>query len=96
MPVLRVFPTHRGVFRLDGDALLAFEIHGIHGPFLDLLVLAEGAALLQQAIHESCFAMIDVGDDGDIADVFSVHVRGVKNKIAPAAGCGGAVSCSRR
>ena len=32
-----------------------------------LLVGAEGAALAQQGVHEGGLAVVDVGDDGDVA-----------------------------
>ena len=43
----------RRVLGLDGNALLALEIHGIHNALLlhDRLVGAEGARLFQQTIH---------------------------------------------
>ena len=36
------------------------------------LVGAEGSGLLQELVHERGFAMIDVGDDGDVANVFHI------------------------
>ena len=57
----------RGVFRHDRDAALAFEVHGVHDPFGDLLVGAENPALVQQGVDQSGFAMVDVGDDRDVA-----------------------------
>jgi hypothetical protein len=69
---VEILVFERGVLGADGDALLALEIHGIHQP-LDLrlrLVGAEGARLLEQAIDERGLAVIDVRDDGDVANVF--------------------------
>ena len=45
---LRVAVAHGGVFRQDGDAALPLEVVRVrvHDPFVDLLVLAEDAALL--------------------------------------------------
>ena len=43
----------------------------------DLLVGGEGAGLLQQAVDQRGLAMVDVGDDRDIADR-AVHGRGPK------------------
>jgi hypothetical protein len=34
-----------------------------------MLVGAEGARLLEQAIHERCLAVVHVRDDGDIPNV---------------------------
>jgi len=46
-------------------------------------VSGEGARLLQQAVDQRGFAMIDVRDDGDIADRTSG--RHVKNRAKKAA-----------
>ena len=60
-----------GVLGADRDALLLFQVHGIHQA-LDLglsLVGAEGSGLLQKAVDEGGLAVVDVGDDRDISDV---------------------------
>ncbi len=66
----------RGVFGQDGDPALALQIVGIHHPFGNLLVFPKGVGLAQQAVDQRGFAMVDVGDDGDIANVcpFRFHV----------------------
>jgi hypothetical protein len=51
----------RRVLGLDGDALLALEVHRVHHALVGLLVLAENAALLEQLIHERGFAVVDGG-----------------------------------
>ena len=63
----RVFPDQRGDLGEDGDAALALEIVGIHGALFDALVVAEGAGLLEQHVDQGGFAMVDVGNDRDIA-----------------------------
>ena len=67
--VILVFES--GVLGADGDALFPLQIHGIHDALFgrDGLVGAEGAGLLQQAIDQRRFAMIDVSDNGDIANM---------------------------
>ena len=62
-----VLPDDRGRLGEDGDAALALEIVGIHGALGDALVLAEGAGLLQQPVDQGGLAMVDVGDDRDVA-----------------------------
>ncbi len=62
------FPENGGVLRLDGDALLAFEIHGIHGALGGGLVFAVGAASLEELVDEGGFPMVNVGDNGEIAN----------------------------
>ena len=63
-------PAERGVLCADGDALLAFEIHRVHDALLGRLgfVGAESSRLFEQAVNECGLAVIDVGDDGDIAN----------------------------
>ena len=48
---------------------LPLEIHRVHDPLLDLLVGAEGAGLAQELIHERGLPVVDVGDNGDVADL---------------------------
>ena len=52
----------------DGDAALAFQFVGIHHAVGHLLVGAEDAALVQHGVHQRGLAVVDVRDDGDIAD----------------------------
>ena len=68
----------RRVLSLDGDALLALEIHGIHNAFLlgDRLIGAEGARLLQQTIHQRGFPVIHVRNNGNVSDMFHVAPPG--------------------
>jgi hypothetical protein len=61
-------PAHRAVLGQDGDAALALDVVAVHHAFGDLLVLAEGAALAQQLVDQGGLAVVDVGDDGDVAD----------------------------
>src|SRR6478752_566246 len=61
--------VHRGVLREDGDALLALEVAGVHGSLVDVLVLAERAGLPEHLVDEGGLAVVDVSDDGDVADV---------------------------
>ena len=61
--------VHRGVLREDRDALLALEVTGVHRPLVDVLVLAERAGLPEHLVDEGGLAVVDVSDDGDVADV---------------------------
>ena len=56
----------------DRDALLALEVHRVHHALGDVLVLAEGAGLPQHRVHERGLAVVDVGHDRHVADVFSL------------------------
>ena len=55
--------------RLDGDSPLALEIHAVEKLVL-LLSLGESARMLDQPVGERRFAVVDMGNDGEIADQF--------------------------
>ena len=57
--------------RLDGDAALALELHGVEH-LAGHLALLQAAAALDQAVGERRLAVIDVGDDRDVADVCEI------------------------
>ena len=59
----------RRVLGEDGDALLPLEVHRVHDPLGDVLVGPEGARLPQQLVDEGGLAVVDVGDDGHVAQV---------------------------
>ena len=61
-------PLHRGAFGQDGDAALALQFVAVHDPIDDGLVVAEQPGLSQQHIDQGGLAVIDMGDDGDIAN----------------------------
>jgi hypothetical protein len=65
----RAVPFHRGAFGQDGDAPLALLVVGIHGALGHVLVLAHRTGLLEQLVDQRGFAMVDMGDDGDVADI---------------------------
>ena len=65
----RVFPVERRHLGEDGDAALALQVVRIHGAFGDALVVAERARLFQKHVDEGGFAVIDVGNDGYVAQV---------------------------
>ena len=64
-----VLPDDRGAFGEDRDAALALELVGIERAFGNLLVGAERAALAQHRIDQGRLAMVDMGDDRDVANV---------------------------
>ena len=61
--------AHGGVLGEDRDALLALEVAGVHGPLGELVVLVVGALLPQHRVDEGGLAVVDVGDDRDVAQV---------------------------
>ena len=60
-------PDHRGVLGEDGDALLTLEVVRVHDAVGDRLVGAEGARLAQQGVDQRGLAVVDVGDDREVA-----------------------------
>ncbi len=57
----------RHVLGKDRDASFALERIGIHDQLTGGVRIAKDVALLEQAIHQRRLAVVDVGDDGDIA-----------------------------
>ncbi len=59
--------VHRRVLGEDGDAALLLDVAGVHDALDDVLVRGEGAGLLQELVDQRGLAVVDVGDDGDVA-----------------------------
>ena len=51
------------------DVTLTLLVIGIHDALGALAAPVQGARLLQQAVHQGRFAMVHVGDDGDVAQI---------------------------
>ena len=68
---LDVAVADRGVLGEDRDPLLALEVHRVHDALGDVGALAEGAGLPEHRVDERRLAVIDVGDDRDVSEVFS-------------------------
>jgi len=60
---------------LDGDAALALKVHGVEDLVLHL-ALFDRVAFLEQAVGQRGFAVVNVGDDGKIADMRKVGHSG--------------------
>ncbi len=58
--------------RLDGDAALALEIHGVEHLGLHLAGL-QSAGDFEKAVGQRRLAVVDVRDDGKITDKARVH-----------------------
>ena len=69
---LHAFVGKRNVFSQNRDPTLFLDIARIQDPFALQLRLAELSTLPEQAINERCFAVVDVGDDDDISNVFTL------------------------
>ena len=70
---------HGGVLRQDGDPALTFEVAGVHHPLVDVLVGAERPGLPEHGIDKGGLAVVDVGDDGDVAQVRTDRGRGSRH-----------------
>ncbi len=69
---------------LDGDAALALDIHRIEH-LLDHVALGDRAGLLDQPVGERRFAVVDMRDDGEVADIvdrMGRHARGISRESA--------------
>ncbi len=77
-----ILVLERGVLGLDRDAFFAFEVHRIHDALDDGLVRAERARLTQELIHERGFAVVNVGDNGDVANLLDDFHKMRGNKKA--------------
>src|SRR5574343_364108 len=65
------FPAHGAVLGQDGDAALAFDGVVVHHGVHDFFVVSKSAGLAQQLVHHGGFAVVNVGNDGDVADLFA-------------------------
>jgi len=73
---------HAHGLRLDGDPALALEVHGVeelraHGPGIHRV------GHLEDAIRQRRLAVVDVGDDREVADVRLVHASHATSGAAP-------------
>ncbi len=64
---VRVFDRH--VLGEDRDAFLTLEIHRVHDPLGDVLTFPESAGLPEHGVDQRGLAVVDVGDDGEVAEI---------------------------
>ena len=69
----KTLPVHLDGGEFDGDALFALKFHRIEELGLHF-ALCDGASQLHHAVGEGGFAVVDVGDDAEVADFVRVHV----------------------
>ena len=72
-PVLRAVGQGDGV-RLDGNAALTFEIHTVQQLILHI-AQRHRLGFLQDAVGKGRFAVVDMGDDAEIADMLTGNVH---------------------
>jgi hypothetical protein len=63
-------PAERRILGEDGDPALALQFVRVHDALDAPRALVQGPGLLQQAVDERGLAVVDVGDDGDVAKSF--------------------------
>ena len=59
---------HGGVLCQNGDAPLPLQIAGVHDPLHGGLIFPVNAALLEHFVHQGGLAVVNVGDDGNVAN----------------------------
>ena len=62
-----------GILCQNGDATLPLDVVGVHHALRHLLVLAEHAALLEHFVHQRGLAVVNVRDNGNVANIFPNH-----------------------
>ena len=60
---------HRTVLGQNGDAALFLKIVGIHDPLGNGLIGSEGSGLRQELVDQRGFTVVNVGNDGDVAQL---------------------------
>jgi hypothetical protein len=63
-------PIHASVLGEDGDAALFLLVVAVHHALGLLAAAIQRARLFQQLVHQRGFAMVNVGNDGDVAQLF--------------------------
>ena len=64
-----VFPGDGTVFGKNGNAPLALLGVRIHDAVIDLLAGTEDTGLVEKAVNQGGFTVVNVGNDGDIAEI---------------------------
>ena len=73
-------PLDGAVLAADRDAAFALEVVAVHHALLDVGVVAEHARGAEDGVDQGRLAVIDVSDDGEVADVAGgMHGEGVRH-----------------
>ncbi len=82
LPIMRLVREADGL-RLDGDAPLALQLHVVEN-LVGHLAIRQRAAGLDQPVGESGLAVVDMGDDREIADMVDRGVgHGTRSRATP-------------
>jgi hypothetical protein len=79
-------PVNSGVFGQNGNTTLFLLIVGVHDSLNIPTTGVQRAGEVQQFINQSSLAMVNVGDNGDVADFFNHGKEPVNKKIAATLG----------
>ena len=71
------FVVERGGLRFNGNAALFFNVHGVEHLRTHFAQI-QAAAVLDEAVGKRRFAVVDVGNDGEVSDIF--HIVILKDK----------------
>ncbi len=66
---VRAFVLDGAVLRQDRDAAFLFQVIGVHDPLCDMLMRGKRAGLAQKFVDQRGLAVVDVGNNGDVANV---------------------------
>ena len=70
---LYVLISDGGVLGQNGNAALPLQIAGVHHAVHNLLIFPVDAALLEHLVHQRCLAMVNVGDNSYVSQMFVLH-----------------------
>jgi hypothetical protein len=70
---VNAFVLDRSVLGKNGDATLAFQVIGVHDALDHLLVSGESTRLAKQLVNQGGFTVVNVSNDGDVANRTSGH-----------------------
>src|SRR6056297_271066 len=73
--------VQRHALRLDRDAALTLDIHGIEY-LLGHLPIGQAAAYLDETIGQRRLAMVDVSDDREVPDMRAIGHRGIWDRVS--------------
>jgi hypothetical protein len=70
-----IFVPDRHILAQNGDPPFPFQLIAVKDKFPDLLVVTKKLYLIQYAVDKGGFAMVYMGDDGDISDFFHLFLN---------------------
>ena len=56
-----------GGFYSQAAIFVGDKFAGVHNSIIDNLVISESAALFEHTVNQSCLAVVNVGDNGDVS-----------------------------